>query len=275
MKGIILSVLLISSLFTQASNSPYYPTEYKTLFENSNLSDDQLRSKMFDLLDMGHLKQEGGSDILVESCAGKDNCYYQRRLSYKQARIYIFNRLHLQQTKNNLKAVQDVYCEKVFTEKDVQLGGNKIPQHTIVNVEHTWPKDRFSKKYASSYQKSDMHHLYPADQKANSTRSTRMFADVYYGKKVSNCESSQYDDAHPYFEPPANHKGNVARAIFYFAVRYHANISKREEDALRRWHEQDPVDAKEMERNEKIYELQGNRNPFIDYPELVSRISNF
>ena len=120
-----------------------------------------------------------------------------------------------------------------------------------------------------------MHHLFPVNSRANSTRSTRMFADVYYGKPVVNCEISQYDDNYPYFEPPANHRGNVARAIFYFAVRYKGEISKREEDALRRWHEQDPVDEAERIRNDKIYELQGNRNPFIDYPELVGRISNY
>jgi endonuclease I len=272
-KGIILVLALVSS-FAFASKDIYYPAEYKTLFLNSNVSETNFRNKLFDLFHKGHLKQNGKADVLVDSCSGHKNCYYQKRLSYKKARTYVFNKLHLV-IENNLKKVKDVYCEKTFTENEVALGGNNIPHHTIVNVEHTWPKDRFTNNYPSAYQKSDLHHLFPTDQGANSTRSTRMFADVYYGKPVRNCDRSQYDDSHPYFEPPAQHKGNVARAIFYFAVRYKGQISKREEDALRRWHEQDPVDEAERIRNDKIYELQGNRNPFIDYPELVSRISDY
>ena len=75
--------------------------------------------------------------------------------------------------------------------------------------------------------------------------------------------------------PPAEHKGNVARALFYFAICYNLSISETEEFYLRQWHLFDPVDAEEIERNDQIEELQGNRNPFIDNPELVSSIRNF
>ena len=48
---------------------------------------------------------------------------------------------------------------------------------------------------------------------------------------------------------------------------YHGKLS-----VLLQWHKQDPVDEYEKQRNEKIYEIQGNRNPFIDHPEWVEKI---
>jgi endonuclease I len=52
-------------------------------------------------------------------------------------------------------------------------------------------------------------------------------------------------------------------------------IDPRLEAVLRKWHKDDPVDDEERDRNEKIMKLQGNRNPFIDYPELVDKINDF
>ena len=71
------------------------------------------------------------------------------------------------------------------------------------------------------------------------------------------------------------HKGNVARALFYFSVRYKMPINADEEEVLRRWHALDPVDADEIQRNEIVFETQRNRNPFIDMPELANYIKNF
>ena len=95
------------------------------------------------------------------------------------------------------------------------------------------------------------------------------------------------------FEPRDDVKGDVARMIFYMAVRYEGegddmvdleivddpDSTKSSKlpiygdiDDLLRWHEEDPVSQWEIERNETIYQYQGNRNPFIDLPELVELI---
>ncbi|NBO23306.1 hypothetical protein EBU94_08220 [bacterium] len=58
-------------------------------------------------------------------------------------------------------------------------------------------------------------------------------------------------------------------------MKYQLNISDAEEAALRRWHEEDPVDQDEVVRNEEIFKIQHSRNPFIDYPQTVKMISNF
>ena len=77
------------------------------------------------------------------------------------------------------------------------------------------------------------------------------------------------------FEPREVHRGNVARALFYFSVIYDQPIEPFEEVVLRQWHIDDPVDQRERERNQKIATIQLSRNPFIDYPDLVERIGDF
>jgi endonuclease I len=52
-------------------------------------------------------------------------------------------------------------------------------------------------------------------------------------------------------------------------------VSDQEEAFLRKWNQQDPVDQAEMNRNNEIEKIQGNRNPFIDFPELVDQVHNF
>lgn len=76
------------------------------------------------------------------------------------------------------------------------------------------------------------------------------------------------------FEPEYG-KGIVARAVFYFAVRYKDGFrmeDKMDLELLLRWHEEHPVDVYERHRNAAIQELQGNRNPFIDFPERAGEM---
>jgi len=91
------------------------------------------------------------------------------------------------------------------------------------------------------------------------------------------------------FEPPDLYKGDFARSYFYLSTIYMGrwtccettatnltNIDSWMEQQLRIWHVMDPVDSYEQARNDNICsEWQGNRNPFIDYPELVDQISDF
>lgn len=80
------------------------------------------------------------------------------------------------------------------------------------------------------------------------------------------------------FEPLAG-KGAVARATLYFLARYpgmidlDSGMDGERIDMLRRWHEVDPVSAYEQHRNQAIFEVQGNRNPFIDHPDWVSKMA--
>ena len=116
-----------------------------------------------------------------------------------------------------------------------------------------------------------MHHLFPTDSKANSTRSSLPFGEVSDAKWAeggSKCDLKR-------FEVRKESRGNSARAMFYFAVRYEQKIGQTEEETLRKWNREDPVDAHEKARNDRVETLQGNRNPFIDNPEFVDQIADF
>ncbi|MBO0610892.1 endonuclease [Myceligenerans salitolerans] len=152
------------------------------------------------------------------------------------------------------------------------------------NREHTWAKSH-GDFGTSAGAGTDLHHLRPSDVQVNSTRGNKDFDEG--GASVTNCGGC-YTDSNS-FEPPDRVKGDVARMLFYMAVRYdgsdapdlelndtagngsvpwHGRIS-----VLLDWHASDPVSAGERSRNEIIYtDWQGNRNPFIDHPEWAERI---
>lgn len=115
---------------------------------------------------------------------------------------------------------------------------------------------------------SDAHHLRAADGQENSSRGNRNYGVDYNGPTGN----------------PGSWKGDVARALFYMAVRYNGlnvvngnpvdNTIGQIGDltTLLSWNQQDTSDDFEMNRNNYIYTWQMNRNPFIDYPSLVNYV---
>jgi subtilisin-like proprotein convertase family protein len=77
------------------------------------------------------------------------------------------------------------------------------------------------------------------------------------------------------FEPADEHKGNVARALFYFSAEYNKRIAPEEEAVLREWNKLDKVDASEIARDQKISTIQGNHNQFVAHSDLADRIADF
>ena len=77
------------------------------------------------------------------------------------------------------------------------------------------------------------------------------------------------------FEPPAEHRGNVARAMFYFSAVYKKHIDPAQETVLKKWNLEDPPDAAELERNSAVERIQRNRNPFVDDFTLANDIRDF
>jgi endonuclease I len=133
---------------------------------------------------------------------------------------------------------------------------------------------------------TDLHHLRPEDVRVNSVRGNKDFDNG--GSAVSDAPGNRTDADS--WEPRAAVKGDVARMIFYMAVRYEGGDAWPDLEvddatasgtaprlgrlsALRQWNQQDPPDAFERRRNELIYSsYQRNRNPFIDHPEWVDSI---
>lgn len=203
----------------------------------------------------------------------------QRSLSYDQARVKLFNEIYLEKDGKGY-FVRDVYClEKYYLYLASETPSGHLPDPKYMNTEHTWPQSQFSGQFSENVQKTDLHHLYPTFSKINAERGSFPFAEVISTRAVS-CSKSALGTAistgrGTFFEPPDSHKGNVARSLFYFSVRYQMPIDPVEEFYLRQWHIMDPVDAAEMKRHDMISKIQRNRNPFIDQPSLVEEILDF
>lgn len=190
----------------------------------------------------------------------RDAVSQHKDLGYNGARKIIFTTLD-----NHDGIVTCVYTGK-------ELKTNKIPSSNVMNTEHTWPQS----KGATGAAKSDLHHLFPTDSKANSIRGNYPFGTVKTVKWTENGAKFGTDEkGRMVFEPPEAHKGNVARALFYFSTVYNKRIPPEEETVLKQWNTLDKVDAAEVKRNDAIQTHQQNRNPFVDDPTLSERIADF
>lgn len=184
-----------------------------------------------------------------------------RPLTYKQANEILFTKLN-----QSSEEVCSVYTPQVCAPT------NEIPNPKVMNIEHTWPQSNG----ANGVAKSDLHHLFPVDSPTNSMRSSLPFCDVIESKWDNGQSKRGFNSFKEHcFEPPMQHKGNVARALFYFSIRYQMPIDDNQEIYLRTWHKQDPTDQNEIDRNDKIKSFQNNSNIFIERPELAEQIKNF
>ncbi len=159
----------------------------------------------------------------------------------------------------------DGFVECVYTGRSEHV--TQMPNDKDMNIEHSWPQSLG----ATGIAKADLHHLFPTDSKANSTRGSLPFGIVNnpnWEEGGSKCDGDK-------FQVRPSFCGNIARAQFYFSVRYNKPIPNEVEKVLKAWHKADPVDARELQRNNKVDEIQHNRNPFIDHPEFVDRIADF
>lgn len=169
--------------------------------------------------------------------------------------------------------------ECVYTGRFISYNGeigtgtlNNAPYQ--MNTEHTWPQSQGAE---NEPMKSDLHHLFITDGGTNSARGNKPLGWVstptltYTGGSKANSVV---------FEPRDVHKGAAARALFYFAMRYgHLGttnmgfIAPYEAD-LREWHALYPPDSIDRKRNDDVQTYQLNRNPFVDYPQLLDRIAD-
>lgn len=280
---IVIPILFFFSGMAHAALSseqiPYYGKEfYEDL--KAGVTNKSLEARLKVILKVYHTIRPGELDEIRPSCMG--NCYQHTPIGYKSARVFLLGNYYLIKMPNGY-GVHDVYCDHDITPEDFKggrgAGPGQLPDDRVVNVEHTWPQSRFTNRYGKDMQKSDLHHLFPTNSKTNSIRGNNKFGEVTRDAQQMECKNVRTGFADggrdEIFEPPNEHKGNVARALFYFSVRYDMQIDAAEEAFLRKWHKEDPVDEIEADRNNKIYAAQKNRNPFIDYPELVDKMNDF
>ena len=172
------------------------------------------------------------------------------------------------------KADGEVEC--VYTGRTTAVGSTK-PSQGDMNTEHTWPQ---SYGASSSPMKCDVNHLYPTDSDANNRRGSFPFGEVTSSITWNEGGSMVGNDATggTVFEPRDVHKGNVARSMLYFWVRYEDRLETSEistqldQDLYTQWDVDDPADEVEIERSLAIGDYLGSANPFVLCPGLVDRI---
>ncbi len=270
-KAFLLFTYLLMSifLFSQIPNGYYNGTE--------NLSGAELKTKLYTII------------------------HNHTVLSYSDL-WSAFSHTDVDKYYENDGSVLDIYSENPYGADpynfvfNTDQCGNYSGEGSCYNREHSFPKSWFND---ASPMYTDLFHIYPTDGYVNSKRSNYPYGEVdsptwtsQNGSKLGPCSAPGYTGT--VFEPIDEFKGDLARTYFYMATCYEDQIASWETntqysdavldgtsfpcyekwflDLLLKWHKQDPVSQKEIDRNDSIYKIQGNRNPFIDHPEFVSRI---
>ena len=161
----------------------------------------------------------------------------------------------------------------------------------LIQIEHSLPKSWWGGYEWAAYK--DLNQLYPSDGSTNNAKSNyplgQVSGTVYFDNGVSKIGNAVYPAySGRVFEPADEYKGDFARSYFYMATAYenysaywnspmmnknkYPVFNQWATDLLLSWHRQDPVSSKESSRTNVVYSFQQNRNPFIDYPELVEYI---
>ena len=170
--------------------------------------------------------------------------------------------------------------------------GNYNGESDCYNREHSFPKSWFNDAYPMY---SDLNHLFPTDGFVNGKRGNQPYGEVIAPTWTSMNSSKLGPNTYPgftgtVFEPRNEYKGDLARGQLYMVTRYENLVSGWQGNAnandilngtpypafdnwyikmLFKWHLNDPVSTKEINRNNAVFAIQGNRNPYIDHPEYV------
>lgn len=185
---------------------------------------------------------------------------------------------------NGQRRVLDMYSneKRYFGSKGSAVSG--------MNIEHSVAKSWWGGTKNNAY--CDLHHLNPSDQNANSRKSNYPLGEltsVSWDNGVTFVGKANIDgSSQNAYEPCDEYKGDFARVFMYMFTCYQdltweytwMNYEKSTYPTLKpwavklllKWHKQDPVSEKEVNRNNAVYSVQGNRNPYVDYPQLADYV---
>ena len=262
----LLALLLVAqfSLANVITGQAAIPTDYYSSVDNKHGADNIL-SALNDIID-GHTV-----------------------IPYKELEPYY------EQTDFYADTLWDMYSTCRFTMDDAN-----VPQKAVCDG---WNKEHVCCQswLGGGPMVSDLFNVYPTDARVNNIRSNFPYGEVNgangtgiskntgnhaMGKKGSNTFSGYTGEV---FEPHDDYKGDFARTFMYMVARYRdyilnegygsamfvsgkTNFTDYAKNLLMKWHRADPVSQKEIDRNQAVYGIQHNRNPFIDYPELAEFI---
>ena len=185
---------------------------------------------------------------------------------------------------NGQRRVLDMYSneKRYFSSKGSAISG--------MNIEHSVAKSWWGGTKNNAY--CDIHHLNPSDQTANSRKSNYPLGEltsVSWNNGVTFVGKAMIDGtSQNAYEPCDEYKGDFARVFMYMFTCYqnltweytwmnyenstYPTLKPWAVELLLKWHKQDPVSEKEVNRNNAVYAVQGNRNPYVDYPQLADYV---
>ncbi|MCJ8153488.1 endonuclease [Chryseobacterium sp. SSA4.19] len=281
MKKILFPIFLASSYFAAQAPAGYYDGA-------AGLTGYTLKSKLHDIISVRNINRHYG-DLT--------NYYNQTDL----------DRYYDHDASNTTKLL-DIYSEiptgpDAYEYTTADIIGSANAEGLGWNREHMMPQSTFYSNYPMY---SDLFYVVPTDAKINQLRSNYPYgivgSTIYYtftnSSRIGNSAIPGMPYAGRVYEPINEFKGDVARSLLYFAVRYEGKLGTfnfnnntnpasdtnpldgTEERAydpdymtmLLQWHQQDPVSQREIDRNNAVYNLQKNRNPFIDNPTWANAI---
>lgn len=283
MKNILFFSLLIPTVFFSQIPAGYYD-------EAQSLSGYSLKSKLHDIISQKNVNWHYG-DL--------QNFYNQTDLDK-----------YYDHDATNTTIFLDIYSENptgadAYEYTAANGIGSASAEGQGWNREHMMPQSSFNSSYPMY---SDLFYVIPTDARINQLRSNYPYAMAgttnYYtftnGSKINKNGTPNSGYTGRVYEPIDEFKGDIARSLLYFAVRYEGKLNSfnfyngtsaandtspldgTEEKSfenwyiamLLQWNNQDPVSQREIDRNNAVYNIQKNRNPFIDHPEWVDIIWN-
>jgi len=278
MKNLYCLTLLVFLFSCHQDDSILPPAQNDNPFDIENLDVDINNQSQCDFITP--LYPEFAGDELknyIKFCFSPSTTY-----TYAEARTFLYSNVD----------VIDGKLQCIYSGYEIEL--ERAPSQSFINAaaeqgincEHSYPQSMGASQEPAQ---SDMYHIYPALGYVNSARSNKYYAEIpdnvtnewFFEQQVSTTiPTTNIDDwsenGGQTWEPREEIKGDIARGIFYFRLIYETRANQgfftQMRQTLLDWHEADPVDQKERNRNNKIRQLQGNDNPFIIDPELANRI---
>ena len=187
---------------------------------------------------------------------------------YEQARILFWGELYN-------KGGKTLYCGESFSSR----------YRKGLNIEHVFPMSWVTHALKCGKRKqcranserfnlieADLHNLYPSLQDVNDARSSYRFGVLSGERRFRSDCDFEVDRQRRVVEPRPASRGEIARAMFYMQEEYGLTIFRKHGEMLKKWHYQDVPSKHEKWRNDRIEQLQGTRNYFVDNPGLVDLI---
>ena len=241
----------------------------------------------------------GEPDCPYENLDGMTSFALRKALceDISQHTMLSYNQIRGDKAKVDVRAdgkIWDIYSGYDFYLSDY-CSNIDIVEGECYNREHVLPKSWWGGS-TSEPMYTDLHHVYSVDAMANDKRSAWIYDEVKsiswsnnLGSKLGTSANWSGETA---FEPVDEYKGDVARVYFYMLTCYMnkdftqggkgyryfsysngvCDFQSKSLALMLKWHRQDPVSDKEITRNAKVADLQGNANPFVEQPALVEYI---